>query len=99
MLLLFVGARAMGGKTAQVEAWNPTDWVMLAGAVWYVANVLFVAREEVDPYNLLTAFVFGVAYLFCRRVGTGFVLPATLLSDLCRKPCIHSSFIGPICNE
>lgn len=94
MLLLFVGAWAMGGRTVQVEAWNPTDRVLLAGAVWYVANVLFIARGEADLYSLLTAFVFGVAYLFCRRVGTGFVLPAMLLSGLVQAAVVTAQLGG-----
>lgn len=85
LLLLITGAWVVGGREVTSDRMgNTTDRVILVGLVWYVGHVIF--GEEgggpVDPYNLLISYVFGAAYLFCRQVGTGLVLPAMVLSGL-----------------
>ena len=96
MLLLLITAILTTGRQRQMPKRNLTDWAVLACAVWYVCNVIFIGRGETDPYNLLNGFVILAAYLFCRVAGTASLLPALLVSGLIQAGIATAQLCGTV---
>lgn len=96
MLLLLVAAILTASFQRQPVRWRPTDWAVLACAVWYVCNVIFIGRGETDPYNLLNGFVILAAYIFCRIAGTTFLLPSLLVSGLIQAGIATAQLCGTV---
>lgn len=96
ILLLSVATVTIAGFQRQQVGWRLTDWAMLACAVWFAANIVFVGCGQTDPYNLLNGFVILTAYIFCRVAGSTVVLPAMLISGLLQAGIATAQLCGTI---
>ena len=78
LVLLLVSSIALRRRPIHGQ---PTDWAMLACALWYTGRAVW-SDTPLDPYDLLNSFILLCSYAWCRLEGTRIVLPALFLSGV-----------------